>query len=99
MTTAITHEQFLANEEHGRFLRSYDGPILGTPVEIRSRHDQPEWTSLDHATDTVNRAIRAANQAGLEGRKISKVCVTGCTQFGNLTIGWDYKSDEPEVTV
>lgn len=95
MSAARTLDQFLANEEHGRFLRSFEGPILLATVEIGPLQDKPDWSSLDHAIDTLNRAIRAANAAGLEGKTISKVCVTGCTRFGNLTLGWDFKTDAP----
>ncbi len=96
MTALDRFERFRADEEYGRLLRSYTGPILSTTVEVGARTDQPDWNSVEHATDTLFRAVTLANREGLAGKRISRFSSSGCTQYGNLVIGWDYAEEPTE---
>lgn len=80
--------QYVQTEATGRSLRSFYGPVMDSQVEY-SAIENPAWNSMQHASDTLFRALSAANAAGLDGRKIVNISLTGCTQYGNITIGWD----------
>ncbi len=85
-------ERFKKDEDLGKSLRTHDLRILNTQVEVRNGPEREDWWGMNYAYDTIHRAILAANQAGFEGRRITRTSTTGCTTYGNLTIGWDEES-------